>query len=197
MMIRGSLPRSRPSRERGHSQPKRETTTTKSRPPGYAGEAYLALVLELIAEESRGRETTERRAVGVLATIAVIVTVLVTLLGGEGLASLNLGPWATLLGAEAAVVFIFVGLFAWLAIIPRRHLVARITALRRIVESETFWSADPRIGTRRAAESHLTSLETTRIANARKSWNLAVAMLLELVAVALLVASVVAYINGR
>jgi hypothetical protein len=148
-----------------------------------------------VAEETAARESIERRAVGVLATIAVVVTVLATLLSGQGLSNVRLGPWGTLLAAEAAVVLLFAGLYAWLTILPRGYSVAKVSELRRIVAGEGYWSADPRIGTRRAAESMVDALDSTRAANGRKAWTLLVAMGLELVAVAALVSAVIAYIN--
>lgn len=191
--LAGSPPNSR-SREDGHSRA--SPATTESKPSGYAGEAYLALIRDLLADETASRELLERRAVGVLATMAVIVTVLATLLSGEGLSKVWLGPWSAFLAAEAATVFIFAGFFAWRTILPRSYRVAAISALRRIVESGAFWSGDPRIGTQRSAESLLELLASTRTANGNKAWTLAAAMGLELVAVGLLVAVVIAFIKG-
>lgn len=169
---------------------------TSSRPPGYAGEAYLALIWELLAEETRSRDSLERRAVGVLGTMAVIVTVLATLASGQAVRVATAGRWTTFLGVEAAVILLFAGVFAWRTILPRRYKVASRHRLRTIVESEAFWAADPRIGTRRSAESLLDSLESARAANGHKAWALVAAMGLGLVGVALLAATAVAFVQG-
>jgi hypothetical protein len=179
----------------GRFRANRETTQA-NRPAGYAGEAYLALILELLAEETRARDSIERRAAGVLAAMAVIVTVIATLAAGGTLDNVQFERWTSFFGVEAAVLLLFSGAFAWRAILPRRYKVAKRSELRRIAESEVFWSGDPRIGTRRSAESLLDSLDSAREANGHKAWDLAAAMGLALLGVALLASSAVAFVRS-
>jgi len=179
----------------GRFRANRETTRA-TRPDGYAGEAYLALIHKLLAEETRTRESVERRASGVLAAMAVIVTVIVTLAGDRTLDSVRFERWTSFLALEAAISLLFAGVFAWLAILPRRYKVAKRSELRRIAESAVFWNGDPRIGTRRSAETLLDSLDSTREANGHKAWDLAAAMGLALIGVSLLLASAVAFVRG-
>ena len=189
----GSGPRPR-SRAAGRS---RTATTTNVRPEGYAGQAYLALIQDLLAEETRTRESLERRAVGVLATIAVIVTVIASLAGGRALETVEPpGPLATLFGTWSGMVLVFAGVFAWLTILPRAFDVAGRESLRRITRSLAFWAADPRIGTRHSADTMLDSLVSVRDANSLKAWDLVASMGLGLIGVALLLAAAVAVALG-
>lgn len=171
-------------------------TTTPAKPPGYAGEAYLALILELLAEETRTRESLERRAVGVLATMAVIVTVIATLASGQALDEVSAGRWATFLAMGAGVMLLFAGTFAWRTVLPRRYKVADRAKLRTIAENPVFWNADHRIGTRRSAESLLDSLDSARTANGHKAWTLVASMGLGLIGVALLAGAAISFVSG-
>jgi hypothetical protein len=185
------------SRVVGHFRAIRDTAA-RSGPPsaGYAGEAYLSLILELLAEETRTRDLIERRAVGVLAAIAVIVTVLATLADSAPLAGVRVAQWASFLGAESGLLLFWSGAFAWLTIVPRRYEVAAIDDLSRIVATPEYWAADVTIGTRRAAESHLGALASARQANGHKAWLLTVAMGLALLGVTLLAAAAFALARG-
>jgi hypothetical protein len=168
--------------------------SSEDRPPGFAGEDYLALVLELVAEETRTRDYIERRAAGVLAAVAVVVTVA----GGQigPLLSLQFAAWSGFFGALSAALLLYAGLFALLAIIPQRYEVASIASLERIVGSPEFWQADRYVGSRRSAEVHVETLKSTRAANGHKAWRLSVAFMLGLGAAASLVATIVALIRG-
>ncbi len=128
--------------------------------------------------------------------MAVLGTILTSLATGTGLDEVTLGPWTLLLAAETVVVFLFAGLFAWLTLLPRPQLAASVDSLRAISESIDFWNADPRIGTRRVAESYITLLATVRAANGLKAWNIQVAMGLIVLSIILLAVTLIAYING-
>jgi hypothetical protein len=99
-----------------------------------------------------------------VAPAGIVVDPALVLIGGGGLA------------------FLVAILSALYAMAPRTYEVAQIDALERLTE-EQFWTAPRVLGSRRAAEVRVRELRFARIANARKTRGLVVALLFEVLGI--------------
>jgi hypothetical protein len=136
--------------------------------PETAGAAYEQLIESELREETRRKDSIERRGASLVTTTGVIVGVAFAFapalqgktisLPAESIAYLTFG------GLSLALAIIF----GIVANIPAGYEVAETESLRRLVD-ERFWVGPRSLGSRRVAEVRVDEIASARAANADKS----------------------------
>lgn len=150
-----------------------------------AGDAYGQLIKEQLDYDRAVKASLEQRAVTVITTSGVLVSLLFALAATvtdiEGFEP----PFAArVLLAFAMGSFLVAAILGIAVNRPRDYEVTGQAGLRRIIE-EQFWVGPSEIGSRRSAEVRVDMILSAREANRRKGKLLLGAMVLEVAAVAL------------
>ncbi|HEV8681174.1 MAG TPA: hypothetical protein VGS09_00135 [Actinomycetota bacterium] len=158
---------------------------------GMAGDAYGPLIEDQLNSERAAKSSFEQRAVAVITTSGVLVSLLFGLAAivtsTEGFEA----PYAARVLLAVALGFFLGAAVLGIAVnAPRGYEEAASDNLRLLTEQE-FWEARQAIGSRRAAEVRVEILQNARGANGRKARLLLWAMGLEVAAVAIVGAAVV------
>lgn len=158
---------------------------------GVAGDSYGPLIETQLNYERAIKGSFEQRALGVVTTSGVLVSLLFGLAAivtqAEGFKA---PPAARVLLVIALGLFLVAAGLSIRVNMPRGYKEADVAKLRRLTEAE-FWEARSEIGARRAAELRVNVLASTRLANGRKAKTLFWAMVLEVAAIAVVGAAVV------
>jgi hypothetical protein len=147
------------------------TNPGSSEPTDIAGQAYHELIREQLHEAAATKESLERRGFAVVTTSGAVLTVI---LGVSSLAGQRVPIPASglALTAIALVTLIAAVVFGLLVNFPAGYAGVAPSELRRLADSETFWTATgPAVGkaTQRVAGVEVDAIESAAAVNGRKA----------------------------
>jgi hypothetical protein len=146
---------------------------------------YAEFIKEQLEAQDARRESIERRAMSVITTSGVLVSLLF------GLAAVvtsaenfvlprDARPWLGL----SLLLFVVAAIMALLANFPLLYRYVKPDALRSVVKDK--WSDDVKIAEQRSSATRLTVLDNAQILNSLKGYCLIIALVCEIAAIAVL-----------
>lgn len=136
--------------------------------PGIAGQVYHELTRAQLHDAAATKESLERRGLAVVTTSGAVLTVI---LGAVSLAGKHLEApeGAILLGGLAMLAFIAAIVCGLIVNFPLGYRDPATSELRRLAETEAFWTGPVELGMRRVAGVEIDALDSARDTNGRKA----------------------------
>jgi hypothetical protein len=144
------------------------TNPESSEPTGIAGQAYHELIREQLHEAAATKESLERRGFALVTTSGAVLTVI---LGVATLAGQRIPiPASGLAFATIALVALIAAIvFGLLVNRPIGYAGVAPSELRRLADSESYWTGPFPTGSRRVAGVEADAIESAANANGRKA----------------------------
>jgi hypothetical protein len=159
--------------------------------PGIAGQAYHDLIREQLREAAATKESLERRGFAVVTTSGAVLTVILGVASFAG-KQIPIPSTGLALAAIALVALIAAIVFGLIVNFPIGYAGVAPSELRRLADSDAYWSGPFATGSRRVAGVEADAIESAARANGRKAVWLQIGIAFEAAAfVALGVAGVV------
>jgi hypothetical protein len=164
-----------------------------------AGEVYKAVIEEQLKFERDRKTSLEQRALAVVTSSGVLVTLLLGLIAAidrHGPSGVDRLPRLSALGlAAATVLFVAAATVALLANAPRNYGLFSLRDLRRMVTRD-LWEGPTEHAERRVAEVTVELVDRARVQNRRKAQLLLWALCMEVTAVAAMAIAAIASIQA-